>query len=240
MSAAVPGRQAGLSLTELMVALSIGLVLLLTVGYIVSGSMQIFRQQNENARIQETSRFLLDTLGRQIIQAGYAAISTDYTDTKMEFAGTPISGEHEVGDIRAEERKAGSDYLALSFDATTDCHGNAVAGAAQNEFYLNNQDELICASGGATEVMAEGVEAFRVRYGVDSDGDFTVERYLDTPADWAQVRTVRVCVVVHALANGTAPANQSYEDCEGVQRVAADTRLRRTLNATFQLRNRGS
>lgn len=231
-------RQRGISLTELMVALAIGLILLLTLGYLFSGSLHVFRQQDEGARLQESSRFLMDALGRQITQAGYAAISTSYTDTKMEFTGAPIGGEHGVVAVRVGERKAGSDYLSLSFDGASDCHGNPVAGVVVNEFYLNNDDEMVCASGGAVETLAEGVEAFRLSYGVDADGDAAVERYQDTPADWGQVRSVRVCFVLRTLTAGTANPGQRYRDCDDVDQTAPDTRLRRLSSATYQLRNR--
>lgn len=235
-------RESGLSLVELMVGVSIGLLLTVSIGYIFSGSLQIFRVQGENARIQESGRFLMDTLGRQITQAGYAAISTDYSDTKLAFAGTLISGEHGVGTTRVAERKSGSDYLAVSFDSNVDCQGHTVAaGTVQNEFYLNGSDQLVCASGGGSgEVLADGVEAFQTLYGVDSDGDYSVDRYYATPPDWSKVMTVRVCVVVHAFSAGTSTAAQRYQDCSGATQTAPDTRLRRVLSATFQLRNRGS
>jgi type IV pilus assembly protein PilW len=241
--------ESGISLVELMVALTIGLLLTVSIGYIFSGSLQIFRVQGESARIQETGRFLLDALGRQITQAGYAAISPDYTDTKTSFAGTPISGEHGVAGTRAAERKAGSDYLAVSFDSSIDCQGGAVAsGTARNEFYLNANDQLICASGGgAGQVLADGVETFLVQYGVDVNGDNSVDRYYVTPPndaagnpDFSTVKTVRVCVVVHAFSAGTSTVAQHYQDCSGTTQTAPDTRLRRVLGATFQLRNRGS
>jgi type IV pilus assembly protein PilW len=241
MKAAARKHEAGFTLVEMMIALSIGLLLTVSVSYILSGSLQIFRVQDENARIQESSRFLMETLGHQIKQAGYAAISTDFSDTKLGFAGTPISGEHGVVATRTGERKNGSDYLALSFDASTDCQGHtAASGTVQNEFYLNANEQLVCASGGgAPEVLADGVETFQVLYGVDADGDYSVERYAAQPGDWSQVRTVRVCVVVKAFSRGTSPTAQQYQDCSGVTQTAPDTRLRRVLSATFQLRNRG-
>jgi len=247
--------ESGLSLVEMMVALSIGLLLMVSVGYIISGSLQIFRVQGESARIQESGRFIMDILGRQITQAGYAAISTNYTDTKLGFDPSikPIFGEHGVVATRTGERKNGSDYMVLSFDASTDCQGNAAAsGTVQNEFYLNTSEELVCASGGgAPEVLANGVEDFQVLYGVDSNGDadgvYSIDRYKAQPVynadplldEWRKVRTVRVCVVVKAYSKGTSPTVQQYQDCSGVTQTAPDTRLRRVLAATFHLRNRG-
>lgn len=241
MNTPVRNGESGISLVEMMVALAIGMLLTVSISYIFSGSLQIFRVQGENARIQESGRYLMDTLGRQIVQAGYAAISSDYSDTKLAFSGTPIHGEDGVVAIRTAERKNGSDYLAVSFDASVDCQGNATAGGtAQNEFYLNGNEQLVCASGGGSgEVLADNVENFQVLYGVDADGDYSVERYVAQPGDWSQVRTVRVCVVLRAASRGTSTGAQQYQDCSGVTQTATDTRLRRILSATFQLRNRG-
>jgi type IV pilus assembly protein PilW len=238
----MPRREAGLTLVELLIALTIGMFLVVSISYLFSGSLQIFRVQGENARIQESGRFLMDILGRQITQAGYADISANYTDTKLAFTGTPINGEHGVVAARTAERKSGSDYLVVSLDSSRDCQGNAVAGGTvQNEFYLNRKDQLVCARmGGNGQVLADGVETFQVQYGVDADGDFSVDRYYTSPPDWSQVRTVRVCVVVHALSSGTSSVAQHYQDCSGVTQTAPDTRLRRVLSATYQLRNRGN
>jgi len=242
MKSAHSSRELGISLVEMMIALSIGLLLTVSLGYILSGSLQIFRVQGENANIQESGRFLMDSLGRQIVQAGYTAISPVYNNTKLTFTGTPVTGEHGVLSAHSSERKSGSDYLALSFDANVDCRGNAaVGGTVLNEFYLNGGNQLVCASGGApATVMADGVEAFQVLYGVDSDGDLSVDRYLSQPANWSQVLTVRVCVVVRAISKGTGPATQRYQDCSGATQTATDTYLRRVLSATFQLRNRSN
>jgi type IV pilus assembly protein PilW len=230
----------GFSLVELMVALALGMLLMSVLGTVLFGSLDVFRTQSENARLQEDSRFLLDDLGRQITQAGYTAISSDYADSRLVFGGVPIQGEHGVVAIRSGERKAGSAYLALSFDGVADCQGNPVAtGTVVNEIYLSPADELLCAtSGHAPVALASGVEAFLVRYGVDGNGDDNVDRYTVQPADWRQVRTVRLCLVLHAASLGTSPQAQRYQDCTGATVTAPDTRLRRVVGATYELRNR--
>lgn len=231
----------GLSLVELMIALALGLLLMGVLGSVLFGSLEVFRTQSESARLQEDSRFLMDELGRQITQAGHTAISSDYSDTRLAFNGVPIRGEHGVVAIRTGERKAGSDYLVLSFDARTDCQGNAVAdGTVVNEFFLTPAEELVCAPAGhAAAALASGVEAFQVSYGVDGNHDDNVDRHTAQPADWNQVRTVRLCLVLHAASRGTSPQAQRYQDCSGATVTAPDTRLRRVVTATFELRNRG-
>ena len=48
-------RQAGFSLVELMIAITLGLVVLLAVGSIYMGSRQTYRVQEDNARMQEAA-----------------------------------------------------------------------------------------------------------------------------------------------------------------------------------------
>ncbi len=63
-------KQAGLSLVELMIAISLSLVLTLGVIQIFSSSQQTSRVQNAVARMQENARFALDLLGHDIRMAG--------------------------------------------------------------------------------------------------------------------------------------------------------------------------
>lgn len=63
-------KQTGLSLIELMVAITLSLILTLGVIQIFSSSTQTSRVQNELARIQENARFALDILSKDIRMAG--------------------------------------------------------------------------------------------------------------------------------------------------------------------------
>lgn len=238
-----PSRQAGLSILEMLVAMAIGLVITAAIGYLFIGSVGTFRTQDDNARLQENGRFVMDMMGRDIAQAGYADITPVYTDLKTEFAGTPISGENGVVAARVAERKAGTDYLRLSFDGMEDCVGDAVAtNPVVNEYYVNAGNQLMCAgngAGGAAQVFAEGVEDLQLIYGVDSNGDRTVDQYTAAPANWGQVITAQVCLLLRSANTGGATQAQQYQDCAG-NLQPADTRLHRVLRVTYQLRNRGT
>lgn len=244
LATSLPSRQAGLSILEMLVAMAIGLVITAAIGYLFIGSVGTFRTQDDNARLQENGRFVMDMLGRDIAQAGYTDITPVYTDPKTEFVGTPISGENGVVAARVAERKAGTDYLRLSFDGTADCVGGAVAtNPVVNEYYVNAGNQLMCAgngAGGAAQVFAEGVEDLQLIYGVDNNGDRAVDQYTATPANWGQVITAQVCLLLRSPNTGAAAQAQQYQDCAGNNQVAGDTRLRRVLRVTHQLRNRGA
>ncbi|BBP03683.1 pilus assembly protein PilW [Sulfuriferula plumbiphila] len=64
-------RQTGFSLIELMVAITIGFIVVAGVGYLYLGSRQAFNAQDSLSAIQENGRFALDTMSRDIRMAGY-------------------------------------------------------------------------------------------------------------------------------------------------------------------------
>ncbi len=64
--------QKGFSLVELMVASTIGLIVVGSIGYFYLGTRQAYRTTDNLSRIQESQRIALDTLAREIRLAGYA------------------------------------------------------------------------------------------------------------------------------------------------------------------------
>ena len=55
-------RQRGLSLIELMVSLTIGLVIVTTIGYVYVGAAATFRSLDASSRIQENVRFAFERM----------------------------------------------------------------------------------------------------------------------------------------------------------------------------------
>ncbi|MGA7179919.1 MAG: PilW family protein [Thiobacillaceae bacterium] len=68
-------RQSGLSLIELMIALTIGFMVVAVVGYMYLGSRASFRSQDSLSTIQENARYALDMMGQNIRMAGYIGCS---------------------------------------------------------------------------------------------------------------------------------------------------------------------
>lgn len=63
--------QQGFSLIEMMIAITIGLLLLAGLGTVYLGSRQTFRQQEAVARMQEGARYAFEVMTLDIRQAGY-------------------------------------------------------------------------------------------------------------------------------------------------------------------------
>ncbi|OIQ86716.1 hypothetical protein GALL_314240 [mine drainage metagenome] len=63
--------QRGLTLVEMMIAMAIGLILLLALGGMLSGSLRHFKVQDEFSRMQENGQFALNAIGYDIRMAGF-------------------------------------------------------------------------------------------------------------------------------------------------------------------------
>lgn len=79
---ATPFSQTGLSLIELMVAITLGLMITTSLGYILMGSRSTYRTQDASARVQDTGRFVLDTIGRNLRMAGRVEILPLASDSR--------------------------------------------------------------------------------------------------------------------------------------------------------------
>lgn len=82
LSSIVNRSQRGFSLVELMVAMTLGLIVLGAVGYLYLGSRQTFRTTDAVARIQENARFALQTMAYDVRMAGYVGCAGLGTQTK--------------------------------------------------------------------------------------------------------------------------------------------------------------
>ncbi len=242
--------QQGFTLVELMISVTISLILLLVVTTVFTSSRQVFRVQEENARIQESGRFALEIIGRSIKQAGYADIP--FTGFKVAFTGTAINGTDGAGI---------ADTMTVQYDSMVgdrNCEGDPVVAGdiIQNHFNLDAANaELQCLGTNAVvpavpgappvgSVLVENVEDFQVQYGIDTTGDQSANQYIVAPATlvdplWTQAVTVRVCVLIRSFQTNIVAAGGTYLDCNGAAvAVPADRRLRRAYTETFNLRNR--
>lgn len=82
--------QSGFGLVELMVAMTIGLILLGGIGYVFLGSRAAFRTTDNLSRIQENARYALDTMSRDIRMAGYVGCGNIASMITNTIANPPV------------------------------------------------------------------------------------------------------------------------------------------------------
>lgn len=83
-------RQQGFSLIELMVAMTIGLVVLAAIGYVYLSSRQSFRLADSMSRMQENARLAIETMARDVRMAGYVGCGNLQNATVTTIANPPV------------------------------------------------------------------------------------------------------------------------------------------------------
>lgn len=98
--------QRGVGLIELMVAMTLGLFLVAGVYTMYLGSKRTWQVTDANSRIQETGRFVIDTLGHDVRMAGFWGCVGNVGEVfnhlnpdpgYIQFAQTAISGTDDAG-----------------------------------------------------------------------------------------------------------------------------------------------
>lgn len=194
-------RQRGLSLIELMIAITLGLLLLAGITQIFLANKVTFNTTDSLSRLEENGRFAMEILAKHIRMAGYADPSK--TDVPPPFYGEcdPNNGQCiakglgcTASDAHCTFNAAGtaSDRLAVYYDppdgaSDQDCVGTGHEGPLVNVFWIANDTSngglpsLYCRgydpetskwiTGSSGQPVAPGVENFQVLFGVDDTGN---------------------------------------------------------------------
>jgi type IV pilus assembly protein PilW len=243
--AALFRTQIGLSLIELMVAITLGLMIIVSLGYILMGSRSTYRTQDASAGVQDTGRFALDYIGRQLRAAGRTDITPLASDGRVTFGDVPITGtattltvQYQLSDLQHPNAPVIPDCNGANFNAPNSInHTNGTLaggwGMVRNTIALDNASppNLTCTGngGGGAQPVAAGVEEVQFLY-TTGDGTWT-----NVPV--SPVLAVQVCIRVRSLNNGVVNAGQTYNDCAGNTITPNDAYLRRTFSSVFALRN---
>lgn len=179
-------RQGGMTIVELMIALTLGMIVTLLAGSVLMSANAAYASQMELANIDDAGRFALATIERAVRQAGYR----DWEQEEREAPPAGIGGidAASLGKATAAMSEPqrdvanGSDVLAVRFDGdagATGCAGFAVD--AQRDgwsiFYVgrsaSGETELRCKYRGqknwSADAVVAGVDSFQVLYGLDTD-----------------------------------------------------------------------
>jgi type IV pilus assembly protein PilW len=222
---AFPSRQRGFSLTELMVAVVIGLVITIVVSQVFLGNKDAFRTQDDASRIAENARFLQLVLNRTIRNTGYAYWNPNAgAQFKSAWTGkTQLAGVNGSGNFdEVTVAFYGSSQTAGGTEDGTvlTCHGVGVSDdtaiqPAINRFYVttggDGRPALFCRSDyNGTVVNRElvpGVESFQILYGEDKSADYVPDRWVPAGTsglDMTKVVALRFGIVLSSPNINTA------------------------------------
>ena len=251
----------GFGLIELLVAMTLGLLLLGGVGYLFIGSKQMSVAQSDGVRMNESARNATDVMGRALRQAGYKL------NVDMPLKPDPLAGENKDGAV-ADVLIVRHDPSWTSTAADTgvrigkeaNCEGNIVnsnnpsdpdtgapgANTAQVVYQFRVVGtQLKCFATDNMEVdtetgvvVAENIENMQITYGIGSGAE-VINQYIAGPsaAQYQQVSAVRVSLLVRGPSiKGVVGGTQSLNYNGGVVAIA-DGRLRNVVTTTYSVRN---
>jgi type IV pilus assembly protein PilW len=211
-SLAAAVRQRGLTLVEMMVAITIALFLLGGVLLILQQTRATFTNTNRLSQLQDGQRLAMTIITDVVQSAGYFPDPTTYTavtafpSTSPYAATQVVTGTHAV---TAPEDTLGVRFMTGTGDGILNCLGGSNStGAAvtySNVFHITS-GSLFCDLNDGTATtstaLVDGVENLQVWYGVKRDfsaDNFNVDTYLRpgdmTAADWQNVTAIRVVLV---------------------------------------------
>lgn len=149
-------KQNGLSLIELMISITLGLMLMLGVLNVFLGSKGAFVSQQAISRIQESGRFAIDYMNKEIRMAGFLGCASNVEDSKIiTTLGSPTTFRWNYKTIVKGYTNADEDDLGLD-DLVEDTDVLEVVSASGSQALVTvdtTADTLtttasVCASGG--------------------------------------------------------------------------------------------
>lgn len=225
-------HQRGLTIIELMIALTVGLLLTAGAGQIYLSSKQTFIFGDSLSRLSEEGQFALELMAKDIRLAGFRNV----TNIRNLPAPLPnaITGVEGLG-------LDGSDLITVSYDSNTDCVNNPVAATAFNTYALrpglNGRKALFC---NLTEIIAN-VDDLQFTYGIDINNDLSPDRYVNADAiiNLPDIVSVRIGLLVSSTDDMafTRKDTKSYDVSGKSVGPLNDYRARRVYSTTVKIRN---
>jgi len=224
----VHGKQEGVTLIEMMISLVLGLIVIAAVVNMYVGSSRSSKFTQGLQTMQENGRYGVSVLQRGFRLAGYAP------DQRID----PV-------DIA----NSGGTSVTVRMRSAFDCNGNDTAaapepGMAENTYALDAVADTITCQGNVPGSVAmpivEGVESFRVLYGIDTDDDQVPEQYVgyDATIPPRQIVGIRFAMLVNSgIPIRSRPSNEDHVVLDTVEN-RNDQFARHVFGSTVLLRNR--
>jgi type IV pilus assembly protein PilW len=249
------GRERGFSLVELMIAVTIGLVLTITLAQLFLGSRRTYATTDDVSRMQENIRYTYQLLTRTLHLAGYKSspnIKTEdvfTADVNKRILDGVDGGIGTASDSFLVRFEGSSNGPGAADNTVFDCLGVPVqAGTmATNNFTIqldvNGKSGLYC---NGSELVPD-VRNMQVLYGLDTDRDLVADTFVQgSPALFGNliqlmsIRTVKVALLFETPNTHAAVTQDTRtHTLLGVDlQPFNDNHIRRVVTLTVNLRNR--
>lgn len=245
------GSERGVSLVEMLIGLTIGLLVSLAAMGVITFSRISSITVNDTVQLQQNANFIMRIIGQQLRQARSVALMTTQVDASVgavgysTYQGTiPPGGANEVA-VFGTEGGAAPDTITISTGVlnglTTDCLGFQPAAGDTIVSTLDiNGNSLRCTTpANNAQPMVDNIEDFQVWYGVRNPVNGNIQ-YLTAAQvgapNWASVGAVLVCLRMSGTTQNAPDVGAAFVGCRN-EAVAWDGRVRRVFRQVFTLRN---
>ena len=229
----------GFSLVELLTALAISTIIILTIGQAFISHKVSYRAQNGLSQVQQTGRFAIEYVGNDIRRAGFPGIDEE-ADPFFEAIVPALSSDGGGNN---------SDQITLMYRSTTDCLGAAtpIYAVDGNQYAKNRYSvvngNLVCTTFDEantqldSQVLARGVQNMQVLYGLNNQ---FVSASTLTAADWAAVTGTRISFLVSSIEITTDFTDTNTYVLLNADALGPfnDSQRRRVFTTTSTIRNR--
>lgn len=214
----IKSNMKGLSLIELLIAITLGMIILSAVFEIFISTKQTFTATDILSRSQENGRFALEFMEKDIRMAGYKGGNAGTVPLPI-YDCTNNTQPNDAAVCATDGGGNASDRIAVQYDpqdsGATDCLGNTVATNSNivNAYYIandvNGEGALFCrsynpATAGwvaAGQTLINGVENMQILYS-ETNGANRSYVSADRVTDWSNVDAARISLLVSSGGNG--------------------------------------
>ena len=207
----------GIGLIELMIAMTLGLLVVLAVTQIFLSAKNTYQSQSAAAAMQEDARFVLSKMMQEIRMVGMIgclATVEDKSDNSTYSAvfDNPITytNDNGVAVLTLVGADVGTTGGTPTWTILSDCRTSATAytGAKaplagqiafpiRSNVYTFRNNQLLTGPANNRLVLVNNVRAFDVTFGMATgSSDEKVEKYIAKPVDTALIRSVRLTLTL--------------------------------------------
>jgi type IV pilus assembly protein PilW len=228
MSRKMHKNQSGMTLMELMISITLGLIVSAAMIALFANTKQSYRMNENVARLQENARFAMGFLSRDVRMADYRACVNYLGNPRL-----PVPGLTDQNAIEGDDGDNGApDTITIAWQTDT-CPPVIPPTTTTREYSVGTNASghpalFRSIDGGDAEELVEFIDDLQIFYGVDTGTDQAPDYFVPASGvgDWTRVVSVRFIMSVRSPDENIAEgANQAIS-----REFASVVTLRNRLN----------
>lgn len=239
-------RCCGISLGELLVGLTVGLMVIASAIATLGISRATSASVSDLSQLQQQGSYALRIIGMQVRQAGSIEVVQNAGNGLYGFNAAPASALSSPAVSGIDGGDTGTDTVSVSYQPGLkdsqgrDCLGESISGVRAEGTFLVQNAELRCKTAGKNQALISNVADFQVWYRVRSasgDTQRMTATQVKEAALWDSIKSIEICL--HLVGNETGhPDSSRLPGCQN-ESASRNGRLHLVFHNVFDLRSQG-